>query len=638
MEQRHMQKKEFKLHKAALYSIIVAQAGTFEKALLELVMNAVDAGSTRVDVSLTNTAFSVSDDGRGFAGEYEIEHYFGTFGTPHADGDAPYGKFRMGRGQIMAFTRNTWRSNDFKMSVNIKEDGDHYVFEKGLPAHPGCLIEGTMYEPLQTTERLAVERNLAEMVKYVGIVVTVNGEKASKRHLEDRWTFEDEDAYYLLSPSRDRLAIFNLGVLVKETWASDFGMGGIILSKKQLVVNMARNDVLVSQCPVWKRVTKTVRTYVASVNKTEKVTKNENWRQMTARKALAGSFDAEEDAADVLAEKVLTLIDGKHVSLEDLLHLSDPVGTTGRPALNICVAKSDGDVRADKAHKAEFAVVLSPKVLTRFGAYKPLGEVFSGIAQALQAQQFLKAEAALAAYRKRGIRNASMRASQQHNEAFEFWQRTLKTLAQRSVESSFLDGFKDSLASTVHDKDLKAEELAMLNVLRRAQYALLRGLKSPAGNSLSSRQLLAGKNDGAEAWTDGHSRIWIDVRNLKFAAYNFAALIAYATKMATLLVHEYMHSDDDQQTSVHSTEFYEGFEREVCFSDSIGQFAAHVAEAWLHARVKLQKASARKDVLKRTEVKMIKTAAEMGMDVEDPAHGLPLPGDETYPELLAAKS
>ncbi len=111
---------EFKIDKNILYSIIVKQAGTLQKAFLELVMNSIDAKASEIRIEFNGKTFSFYDNGKGFDSEDEIHKFFGTFGTPHKDGDAVYGKFRMGRGQIMAFSQNQWKSNTFFMDVDIK--------------------------------------------------------------------------------------------------------------------------------------------------------------------------------------------------------------------------------------------------------------------------------------------------------------------------------------------------------------------------------------------------------------------------------------------------------------------------------------------------------------------------------------
>jgi len=75
--------REFKMHQALLGNVIKEQAGTVQKAILEAVMNAVDAGSTYTNVTIEPDHVRVVDDGRGFQSKLEVEEWFETFGTPH---------------------------------------------------------------------------------------------------------------------------------------------------------------------------------------------------------------------------------------------------------------------------------------------------------------------------------------------------------------------------------------------------------------------------------------------------------------------------------------------------------------------------------------------------------------------------
>ena len=99
--------RKFKMHPDLLFSVIKSQAGTQEKAILEAVMNAVDAGATKCEIKIDENGYSIVDDGKGFVSRQEVDEFFETFGTPHKEGDATYGRFRMGRGQLFALDRKS---------------------------------------------------------------------------------------------------------------------------------------------------------------------------------------------------------------------------------------------------------------------------------------------------------------------------------------------------------------------------------------------------------------------------------------------------------------------------------------------------------------------------------------------------
>jgi len=120
----------FTLHARAIRFLVTHQSGTVQKAILEAVMNSIDAGATRVDVNIGFEQMEITDNGKGFASREEILEYFATFCAPHQEGDARYGRFRMGRGQLFNLGPNRWRSGEFLMEVDFTaNDDDAYTFK-----------------------------------------------------------------------------------------------------------------------------------------------------------------------------------------------------------------------------------------------------------------------------------------------------------------------------------------------------------------------------------------------------------------------------------------------------------------------------------------------------------------------------
>ena len=162
-----MQIRTFSVDPAIIYSLISAQAGTLAKALLECIMNSVDAGASEVTITFDQTTLRVTDNGRGFTKVEEIEKYFEVFGFPH-ENDAlqsqrVYGQFGIGRAQLWTFASTVWRTAQFQMDVDIKNRGLEYERRDNCEPVPGVTIEGRFYEPLSARDVLVTEKELADL-------------------------------------------------------------------------------------------------------------------------------------------------------------------------------------------------------------------------------------------------------------------------------------------------------------------------------------------------------------------------------------------------------------------------------------------------------------------------------------------
>lgn len=274
--------KSFSLHPSILYSIINEQAGDPVKSLTELVMNSLDAGATEVELHLSATNFSVKDNGVGFKNADDIDNFFGTFGTPHQQGDATYGKFRIGRGQNFAIASSTWRSGNFGMTVDLagksKTDTMGYTREEFDSFYEGCLIKGEFYKPLNVHEgiqSIALFNNqvddflekydsanssfttlihqddfMSRLVRAIGLVksnVYINGFLITNKQVM-KLIHESDLAHFYLGKSLKTFNVhFNKGIYISHERSS---APLIIDFKISPNLNLARNQVN-SECPTY---------------------------------------------------------------------------------------------------------------------------------------------------------------------------------------------------------------------------------------------------------------------------------------------------------------------------------------------------------------------------------------------------
>ncbi|WP_018234402.1 ATP-binding protein [Thioalkalivibrio thiocyanodenitrificans] len=434
-----------------IYHVIEAQAGTLGKAIVEYVMNSIDAKASRIDITLDQSGFKVTDDGFGFDAEQAIHELFEELGFEHPSAEEEhrqFGKYGIGRAQAWSFARTVWRTGEFNMDVDIRNRGLDYELTKGMDPLGGCRIEGFLYDPLMPSELIEVSREIEKLARYVPVTVTLNGKQINVDPSTQKWSVETDDAYILRKSTGD-LDVYNQGVFVRGYSSYIMGGGGVVVSKVPLTVNMARNDVLVSKCKVWRR----IREHLSAVNTRENVKKQQ--LSDAEREFLSGRFARGElswfEVSDV---KLITDVRGRHYTMSQFLW--------GRSSFS--VAPERGHRIAEKVQSATKTLMLAPDVLGRFMCEtgEQLAELFSR--HRTSRMQFIEFETIAAGYTER-------------HEA-------------------------------ISKGDLKPEEKSFLSALQVASRMLGEGMKCGV------RTVVLGESDSASAWTDGTQFIYVNRDNL----------------------------------------------------------------------------------------------------------------------------
>lgn len=500
---------DFTMDPNLLVSVIKTQAGTLSKALLEGVMNSIDAGASRVDITVTKTGFTISDNGRGFESEAQIKELFGRFGTPHTEGDALYGRFRMGRGQLMAFAKTCWRSGDFQMEVDIEADGLTYKLSRLETPVKGCVIEGTLYNKLEDWRFTDQLSELKKFVAYTPKPVYVNGELygACPSRLSS-WTYEDEYAYYRLIQGAETLLVYNLGVFVEEMSTWRVGRGGIVVSKQALKVNFARNSVMEETCPVWRRIQSRLQDLVF------KRMLGAKSLQPSERKFLARRIRDLQDLAwlDWRQAKLLTDPSGRHLPLKDLGRFKHFVYIEDCPTL------------ARSVHGTDDTFVVTGETLDRFGV-STLDDWLTQMS-------------------RYGL-------IERHQ---------IEVLDVASVRQLGMGG-----ARVLEEGGLTKKEAAAFSTLVRLN-RLLGDRLIECGVASAIREMRVGvhKRTAYKAWTDGKAYITANRRFLKDMHRGLDGVHGWLLT----LCHEYCHDTDDSESHAHGEVFYTKF-HDLVFQEAL---------------------------------------------------------------------
>ena len=526
--------KDFRMHPHLLFDVIMRQAGTLGKALLEGVMNSIDAGATKVEVTLDADSFAVSDDGRGFVGEKEIEEFFATFGTPHEDGDARFGRFRMGRGQMFAFARTRWSSNDSIMDVDIKNQGLKFLYEKAEKPIKGCRVEGRLYETLTAytlTEAIKeVERNCL----YVEIEILINGQKINKDPKAMKWTSESDYAWVKIASGGSKgIDVYQQGVFVETIPAHSYGLSGTVVTKPgcDLKVNFARNQVIRS-CSCFQAILKMLGKEGSERMKKRTVVEDSEIETLAQEMTEGNSFKyLPHEKNGILFIQDTT---GRRWSAAQVRRINEDKFQM-RPDQTFTYSVADeGDRRGDKLMQSGVAFVLSTEFVEQFGGSE-----------------------------KKGFSKDSW---------FRHTFPKLTFVAMADLKEDANASYK-----LVSDKQLTKMEEIWIKVADSAACGTL-------ANWENTRILRVGISDVAHGWTDGKTYIAINrdfLQGIKPNAHGFA-------KLGTLLLHEYIHEDESSRTHTHTPEFYRNYHDRSM--DEISRFVSHAIFTYHHTVVKRSKA------------------------------------------------
>lgn len=501
--------------------LITHQAGTPNKALMELVMNSIDAGATRIDIEATDRTFCVKDNGAGFAGKEDVINYFGRFGTPHEKGDAVFGRFRMGRGQIMAFGKCLWRSSTFQMNVDIKGSGLTYVLHEDLDMFHGCEVSGEFYD----TEGAWLDRDfLARQLLFVSAELFVNGEKISRSMEDEQWDYESELFYYKKN-DKYSLAVYNQGVYVNSYPTWNVGVGGMLVSKIAMEVNFARNDVLVADCSVWIEAMKLLKKEAKGNAKKSKIPKYERQYHLQEFLKCEPSYGEFKEFAEL---KLFEDVNGKLHSLENMMSSA---------IQSITISPEKGSAFADYLASMPGVFVFDAGEMEHFGsmvARNGLYYLFKCIFDKTYggfSSTFNRWVDSLAFFENiNGLR-------ERYPNRVQILKSTELTPLQKAVVKS-LKSASDIIGS------------------HAAAYAFKLGQISHPSEFPIRKLVVGNSDDTMEAWTDAVSYIAIDYRQIEQEVQNGQDGVY---KLLMLIAHEYTHSDASFQNNVHGLEFYKSY-------------------------------------------------------------------------------
>ena len=511
-----VERRQFKAHPKFIKDAMTRQAGSVEKAILEGVMNAIEAGATSVSICFNENkakpnelgaSLVIMDDGKGISSAEEIELFFETLGQPHDEEENKiWAQFRMGRGQLFSFGKNTWRTSQFRMEVNLEELGLDYDLHQGLEEYDGCEITIDLYKnPIGTYTYRTIDtlrERIATLVRFMPKPIYFNGQQINTPPENCSWDSETDDAYYLFGAGID-LKIYNLGALTKTLDLATAGTCGVIVSKKQLKVNFARNDIQ-HDCSVFPRIQKVITDNRIKKNRQQNRISSEHERTST----LLDLRDGAQDYRDIKTLGLLRDTSGRLYTLDAIRKNRMPWTFAER-----------GDRRADNLLQAGLALILDDCVLSELGYADNPALFFRWLAE------------------RSGYGDKFSKYL--FNEKMDKAWKPLELMYRKF--NDLTSGMSNTHTFIPENKQTTPEK-RMLRIISKYDWL--------------GRTVTIGASGTAAAWTDGKSYIALDRRFLKRVS---SASSYCTTELVMTMIHEMSHDDDDRGSHVHDEEFYRRF-------------------------------------------------------------------------------
>jgi hypothetical protein len=503
--------KAIKAGNQLIHQTIYNQAGSVEKALLEYIMNSIDAKATEIHIDINDNGiqYSILDNGDGFGDanysreekEKCIDEVFGYLGFDHGAEDENYrvyGKFGIGRAQLWAFSKNSWHTHDMTMDVDIKNNGLSYDIQQVDEFIDGCKITGEFYDKISLNDILLIKKELAKFAAFAPIDVYFNGKIINKRMNALKNHLNVKGVIVELKPS-SALRVYNQGIFVKEIPNYLFGTGGTICSEigYPFQLNAARNDVLQSNCKLWKSLKSALNIKLNTESK--KVILTDGLRISLLNRVAIGDYG---DKDEYLTKPLIKMITNKYISLRSILINKE----------TITVTEDRGSQKAENLHNSNVAKVL----LSDFT--EALATDDAGLIE------ILTEIASTAKYKRFNIKPANM----------------VKPYAELAKDICSDKSIIDQKLLTKRQKIF----LESINIV---------SVQNGLCNLRDHRKILLGKSKTADAWTDGRSFIAINQKLLD----DIDNSAGYILKICNIIVHEYNHDDDN--SDLHSFDFYKSF-------------------------------------------------------------------------------
>lgn len=292
----------------AIKQLVMSQSSSPAKSILELVMNALDHSATKIDIQYNKEGFIVRDNGIGLN---DIKS-FQEFCLKQTESKR-FGRFRLGRAQVMGLSKVFWRSNTLKLEVDLlgaESNGEAFHFKKysDLDFVSGTTVEGKWYPKVDVFS----SRDLREYLQYVDYAdISINGILIVS---DANWDYQDEICQIKLKKTYGGTNFYNKGVhIIEHSRHRYFGVNADVNFLESPELNISRNE-LNEHCPIVKH------TYEKLICLSKKaIRKKENLSDEDRKYIIESMFSDMDVRSEYISTPVLKAANAKLLRLRDSL-------------------------------------------------------------------------------------------------------------------------------------------------------------------------------------------------------------------------------------------------------------------------------------------------------------------------------
>ena len=529
----------FEADSGLVHHLIHNQNGTIETSLIELICNSVDAKSKIVKVILTETHFEISDEGNGFKDKEEIMKFFKRFGTPHDEGDATFGRFRIGRGQIISFSDATWHSKEYKMETCIKEGAYGFnLIEDKTDYMNGCKVYGEFKTKIKSWDLSSIKKEIINKLKYMDAKILLNGIPITESDLN--WDYEDDDFKLLWNPNReDGIKLYSQGVFVKDIKTFYFDLNADIVTKNALKLNMARNEINAND-PVWKKINDML------VQKSQENAKKKGGTKKLDEKVRRGMINQ-------LREGLIRFDDASQISLlRDCRGHTFSISSLLNKKIPFSISNKEEKRKAEWLSTQGAATILDSDELRLWGV-EDSSELINKLLNILNRDDEIN-----------------------EIRSYNYYYNKLCSINCVSFDSLILN-INDHM-TTINNKDLNKRETAARNAIQSASNTMAKRLSNLKNENINKRKIIIGESAIADGWTDSISYIVVTRKMLKLLDSGYYG----AVQITLLLLHEYIHNKSSFDSHEHDFEFYKEYHDLSSYSYGRNEITGHVASTLMN--------------------------------------------------------